>query len=338
MRLASSWMVITSGMITSRITLSRGSCTPAWRSFSRSRLRRREASERSRWASSKALLMVSLIRSRLSSATLTGLLTGLAPFFLLRASSSTSGSISAARPVRRATCSGRRIASPTFAFSGPAGLASPSFFGGSSTLPTSALATTAGSCSVVDAGAGSGLGSSLGRSASRRARSRSATSARSRSASSARRRASSSSVESPLVLGCAGCATSATVPRSAATSTVSRTLPSSASPGVDSLRVFFFSTTTDFERPWLKLWRTWPDSTVRFRLNGLLPPPRSVLSVVSFVSDMHVLCSTGSMAGKARAFALACSVTPEAHRLLQHPLAGTALGRCSMYHIWPADG
>ena len=214
MRLASSWMVITSGMITSRITLSRGSCTPAWRSFSRSRLRRREASERSRWASSKALLMVSLIRSRLSSATLTGLLTGLAPFFLLRASSSTSGSISAARPVRRATCSGRRITSPTFAFSGPAGLASPSFFGGSSTLPTSALATTAGSCSVVAAGAGSGLGSTLGRSASRRARSRSAASARSRSASSARRRASSSSVERPLVLGCAGCATSATVPRS----------------------------------------------------------------------------------------------------------------------------
>src|SRR5207247_297497 len=83
MRLASSWMVITSGMITSRMTLSRGCTTPAWRSFSRSRRRRSEASERSRWASSKALLMVSLMRSRRSSPVLTGLFGGLAPLFLL---------------------------------------------------------------------------------------------------------------------------------------------------------------------------------------------------------------------------------------------------------------
>jgi hypothetical protein len=34
-------------------------------------------------------------------------------------------------------------------------------------------------------------------------------------------------------------------------------------PGAVSLRVLRFSTTTDFERPWLKLCRTWPDSTVR---------------------------------------------------------------------------
>ena len=111
MRLASSWMVITSGMITSRMTLSRGCTTPAWRSFSRSRRRFREASERSRCASSKALLMVSLMRSRFSSPTLTGLLGGLAPFFLARESSSTSGSISRARPLRLAICSTRLGAS-----------------------------------------------------------------------------------------------------------------------------------------------------------------------------------------------------------------------------------
>ena len=35
------------------------------------------------------------------------------------------------------------------------------------------------------------------------------------------------------------------------------------------VRFFFFSTTTDFDRPWLKLCRTWPDSTVRFKLSGL---------------------------------------------------------------------
>jgi len=33
------------------------------------------------------------------------------------------------------------------------------------------------------------------------------------------------------------------------------------------LRVFFFSTTTDFERPWLKLWRTTPVSARGFSVN-----------------------------------------------------------------------
>ncbi len=83
MRLASSWMVITSGMMTSRMTLSRGCTTPAWRSFSRSRRRFSEASERSRCASSKALLMVSLMRSRFSSPILTGRLGRLGALLLV---------------------------------------------------------------------------------------------------------------------------------------------------------------------------------------------------------------------------------------------------------------
>ena len=125
MRLASSWMVITSGMMTSRMTLSRGCTTPAWRSFSRSRRRFSEASERSRCASSKALLMVSLMRSRFSSPILTGVLVGLAPFFLLRASSSTSGSSSRARPLRLAICCSPRLAgSATLAFSSARALTS----------------------------------------------------------------------------------------------------------------------------------------------------------------------------------------------------------------------
>ena len=143
MRLASSWIVITSGMITSRMTLSRGCCTPARRNFSRSRLRRSEASERSRCASSNALLIVSLMRSRRSSAALTGLLTGLAPFFLPRASSSTSGSSSAARPVRRATCSaGRRSASAVLPFSGVRASASAAGLAGASALTTSGFVMT----------------------------------------------------------------------------------------------------------------------------------------------------------------------------------------------------
>ena len=53
-------------------------------------------------------------------------------------------------------------------------------------------------------------------------------------------------------------------------------------------RRFFFSTRTDFERPWLKLWRTWPDSTVRRTLSVILRPPRAVLPSVSFVSLIRV--------------------------------------------------
>src|SRR5262249_33650761 len=48
-------------------------------------------------------------------------------------------------------------------------------------------------------------------------------------------------------------------------------------------RRFFFSTRTDFDRPWLKLWRTWPDSTVRRTLRVILRP-RAALPSVSFVS------------------------------------------------------
>ena len=67
MRLASSWMVMTSGITTSRTIFSRDWEIPIALSFSRSRLRFSEASERSRCFSSKALLMVSLTRSRFSS-------------------------------------------------------------------------------------------------------------------------------------------------------------------------------------------------------------------------------------------------------------------------------
>ena len=61
-----------------------------------------------------------------------------------------------------------------------------------------------------------------------------------------------------------------------------------AAPPAPIARRFFFSTRTDFERPWLKLWRTWPDSTVRRTLRVILRPPRAVLSSVSLVS--LILC------------------------------------------------
>ena len=58
---------MTSGITTSRTIFSRDWEIPIALSFSRSRLRFSEASERSRCFSSKALLMVSLTRSRFSS-------------------------------------------------------------------------------------------------------------------------------------------------------------------------------------------------------------------------------------------------------------------------------
>ena len=67
------------------------------------------------------------------------------------------------------------------------------------------------------------------------------------------------------------------------------TVSTPPSPGPPSLRVFFFSTTTDLDRPWLKFWRTLPDSTVRWSESGLRPPERRVLSVVSFDSVMRQL-------------------------------------------------
>jgi hypothetical protein len=83
------------------------------------------------------------------------------------------------------------------------------------------------------------------------------------------------------------CITSASRRSASSASAVSESAP----PGVEIVRFFFFSTTTDLDRPWLKLCLTWPASTVRFRLNGLRgAAPRSVFSVASFVSVMHVLC------------------------------------------------
>ena len=63
---------------------------------------------------------------------------------------------------------------------------------------------------------------------------------------------------------------------------------SASLPGPPSLRDFFFSTTTDFDRPWLKFCRTWPDSTVRCSDSGFRPPALRVLSVWSLESVMRL--------------------------------------------------
>ena len=125
---------------------------------------------------------------------------------------------------------------------------------------------------------------------------RSASSSRSKSsrtlaAASARARASRSSVDNPRAaaagLTFCGAAVSGRIGGFfCATSGSSVASIGGASVSEPSFLVLRFSTTTDFERPWLKFCRTWPDSTVRWSDSGLRTPPRRVLSVVSFVSVM----------------------------------------------------
>src|SRR5690606_1889744 len=62
------------------------------------------------------------------------------------------------------------------------------------------------------------------------------------------------------------------------------------------VRLLFFSTTTDLDRPWLNFCCTWPDSTVRFRLSGLRVPVSTVLSVVSF--DSLIPCPFSTSLGR----------------------------------------
>ena len=119
------------------------------------------------------------------------------------------------------------------------------------------------------------------------------TSSRWRAAASARARASRSSFERPRGRRARTCRRpgSLGLRRLARGSAFRRRaprppprLPSRRAPrAYASLR---FSTTTDFERPWLKFCRTWPLSTVRCSDSGLRAPPRRVLSAVSLVSVM----------------------------------------------------
>ena len=225
MRLASSWMVITSGMITSRMTLSRGCTTPAWRSFSRSRRRRSEASERSRCASSKALLMVSLMRSRRSSPVLTGLLGGLAPFFLARDSSSASASTSRARGTALGDLPWRG-ASPPLAFSAGRALASGGLDRHRIRLDLSSRGSAVGGTGgSIFSGSARARARAAGDAAPRGARARPPPPRRAPlAASSARRRASSSSVERPP----GRCITSASRRSASSTSAVSASAPPGA--------------------------------------------------------------------------------------------------------------
>ena len=99
-----------------------------------------------------------------------------------------------------------------------------------------------------------------------------------------------------------------------------------------STRRFFFSTRTDLERPWLKLWRTWPDSTVRRTLSVILRSATVfAFGLVSFahscsVSDPCLVCKCRN----------ALAVALDTRGCREELLSRSALDEGSMYHICPA--
>src|SRR5690606_7304534 len=109
------------------------------------------------------------------------------------------------------------------------------------------------------------------------------------------------------------------------------------------VRFLFFSTTTDFDRPWLNFCCTWPDSTVRFRLSGLRAPVSTVFSVVSFVSLIPCLFQNalGRLLPGRRSAARSRHARPvsgHSANLVQEIRRGAACAQCSMYHIRPPQG
>ena len=232
--------------------------------------------------------MVSLMRSRRSSPTLTGLLAGLAPFFLARVSSSLSGSTSRLRA--------RRLRDLLDA---PRGSARLGVFSGATRRPFGLRRLAAERASHL------GLAARLRRApCGRRLRRQvlalglwlrrlQASSARARAppprrvpcaASSARRRASSSSVDRPPAAACTSASSRLGLPRASASS--------ASAPGAGDRALLLL---LDHHRLRSAMAEALP------HVAGLRPSassstacarsPRSVLSVVSFVSLMHVLCS-----------------------------------------------
>ena len=208
--------------------------------------------------------MVSLMRSRRSSPVLTGLLGGLAPFFLARDSSSASASTSRARGPRLAICSGRRGASPALAFSGVARLRPPR-----RPAPSGVRLDLGLGWRLLDGGRrrlllGLGLGTQrLETSALGLLRLGALTLELQRRGDARRAR------------WWKGRRVAAIPRRLIRLASVSTSAPAA---GAEIVRFFFFSTTTDFDRPWLKLCLTWPASTVRFRLSGLRAQRRAASS------------------------------------------------------------
>ena len=294
MRLASSWMVMVSGIVTSRTSFSLGSVS-RWPAMRWTR-RRNEATERSR--TSSALKAVTTVRRRRLFSTVGR--TGLAatagrmtpPRRVVRGASSSSAS---------STGRGACLAAVAAASSPKRFLASSSAF----FLVSSSWRRRSSSPRLRASAASRSMRSAASRArrtcASSSAILRSSASRRRASASACTRAFCSSSVSvrstTPEGLGAgtagawagaaAGAAAGATVAGLAVAERLA--LASVAAGGASALtgpptRRFTFSTTTALVRPWLKLWRTTPCSTPRgLRVKVLVGATLSVLSPGFFV-------------------------------------------------------
>ena len=114
-----------------------------------------------------------------------------------------------------------------------------------------------------------------------------------------------------------------------------------ASPGRPRMRRFLTSTTTVFERPWLKLCLTLPVSTVRLMPSGGRVPSFG-LSGVSAILFLHIILSveTGAGGGVEPPSRTAVRVTKSAppRERVANTRRGSGIGQGDMYHIVAPKG
>src|SRR5690348_8590318 len=112
-----------------------------------------------------------------------------------------------------------------------------------------------------------------------------------------------------------------------------------ASPGRPRMRRFFTSTTTVFERPWLKLCFTLPVSTVRLRPSGGRVPSFgfSVWSAILFLRQIFV--SRASPQGGVSAFrtTVRASESQPPSKRVTDTRSGGGIGQRGMYHIFAPE-
>ena len=109
-----------------------------------------------------------------------------------------------------------------------------------------------------------------------------------------------------------------------------------ASPGRPRMRRFLTSTTTVFERPWLKLCLTLPVSTVRLRPSGGRVPSFgfSVWSAILFlrqISSAEPVLKAGSPPSRPT---IGVSESPPPGKRVSDTRSGSGIGQGDMYHIF----
>src|SRR4051812_46438126 len=110
------------------------------------------------------------------------------------------------------------------------------------------------------------------------------------------------------------------------------------SPGRPRMRRFLTSTTTVFERPWLKLCLTLPVSTVRLRPSGGRVPSFG-FSVWSAILFLRQIVSRAGPQGGFSAFqtTIGASESSPPGKRERNTRSGGGIGQGNMYHIFAAQ-